>query len=239
VPKPRKSGTEQPSRTFGYVRVSSDMQVEQGQSLDVQRQQLEGWAQMCGRLLDQIVVEPGVSAGIEFAKRPEGGKLWAVLRQGDMLVAPKMDRMFRNSRDCLNAVHAMRQRGISFRLLDLGGGMDELTANGQSAFFLQVMAAVAEFERDRIGERIRAVKRQQKARGEYLGGTPMFGFTYDTDRKLVPVPDQQRELRRIKRLHAEGLSPYKISADLAERGVKLSHITIRKIIAGRSPAGTS
>ena len=67
----------------------------------------------------------------------------------------------------------------------------------------------------------------------------MFGFTYGADRKLVPVPEQQRELRRIKRLHAEGLSPYKISADLAERCVKLSHITIRKIIAGRSPAGTS
>jgi putative DNA-invertase from lambdoid prophage Rac len=239
VSKPSKSRTEQPGRTFGYVRVSSDMQAEQGQSLDVQQRQLEGWAQMCGRQLDQIVIEPGVSAGIEFAKRPEGSKLWVELRKGDMLVAPKMDRMFRNSRDCLNAVHAMRQRGISFRLLDLGGGMDELTANGQSAFFLQVMvmAAVAEFERDRIGERIRAVKRQQKARGEYLGGKPMFGFTHDADRKLVPDPAQQRELRRIKRLHAEGLSPYKISADLAARGVKLSHVTIRKIIAGRR--GTS
>ena len=55
----------------------------------------------------------------------------------------------------------------------------------------------------------------------------------------MPDPAQQRELRRIQRLHAEGLSPYKISADLAERGVKLSHVTIRKIIAGWSPAGTS
>jgi hypothetical protein len=78
--------------------------------------------------------------------------------------------------------------------------------------------------------RIAAANRQEGAR---------VGFTHDADRKLVPDPAQRRELRRIKRLHAEGLSPYKISADLAERGVKLSHITIRKIIAGRSPAGTS
>jgi hypothetical protein len=49
----------------------------------------------------------------------------------------------------------------------------------------------------------------------------------------MPVPEQQRELRRIRKLHADGLSPYKISADLASRGVKLSHVTIRKIVAGR------
>jgi hypothetical protein len=45
----------------------------------------------------------------------------------------------------------------------------------------------------------------------------------------MPVPEQQRELRRIRKLHAEGLSPYKISADLASRGVKLCHVTIRKM----------
>ena len=50
-------------------------------------------------------------------------------------------------------------------------------------------------------------------------------------RNLVPVPEQQRELHRIRKLAADGLSPYKISADLATRGVKLSHVTIRKIPA--------
>ena len=98
------------------------------------------------------------------------------------------------------------------------------------------VSAFAEFERDRIGERIRATKRAQKARGEYLGGPPPFGFAYDTDRRLVPVPDQQKALRRIRTLHAEGLSPYKISADLALRGVKLSHVTVRKIITDRQQA---
>jgi hypothetical protein len=49
----------------------------------------------------------------------------------------------------------------------------------------------------------------------------------------MPVPEQQRELRRIRKLAADGLSPYKIAADLAERGVKLSHVTVRKIIAAR------
>ena len=47
------------------------------------------------------------------------------------------------------------------------------------------------------------------------------------------MPEQQKAIRRIQKLAAEGLSPYKISADLAARGVKLSHVTVRKIIAGR------
>jgi hypothetical protein len=49
----------------------------------------------------------------------------------------------------------------------------------------------------------------------------------------VPVPEQQAAIRRIKKLAAEALSPYKVSAELATGGVKLSHATVRKIIAGR------
>jgi len=52
----------------------------------------------------------------------------------------------------------------------------------------------------------------------------------------MPVPEQQRELRRIRKLADDGLSPCQISADLASRGVKLSHVTVRKIIAGRNVA---
>jgi DNA invertase Pin-like site-specific DNA recombinase len=109
-----------------------------------------------------------------------------------------------------------------------------VSGNGIARLFLTIVSAFAEFERDRIGERIRATKRAQKARGEYLGGKAPFGFTYDAERKLVPVPDQQRALRRIRTLHAEGLSPYKISDDLKARGTPLSHVTVRKIIAARS-----
>jgi transposase-like protein len=50
------------------------------------------------------------------------------------------------------------------------------------------------------------------------------------------VPEQQKALRRIRQLHADGLSPYKISDDLASRGVKLSHVTVRKIVTARQQA---
>jgi DNA invertase Pin-like site-specific DNA recombinase len=82
-------------------------------------------------------------------------------------------------------------------------------------------------------QRMKATKEAQKKRGEYRGGVPPFGFTYDGDRrKLVPIPSQQKALRRIQKLHGEGMPSRTISADLAKRGIKLSHVTITKIIAG-------
>jgi DNA invertase Pin-like site-specific DNA recombinase len=221
-------------RIVGYVRVSTDEQAETGQSLAVQQRQLEGWAMQRGQQLDQVEIEAGVSGGIPFSERPEGRKLWAELRRGDTLVAAKLDRCFRSAADCLAVVEAFKARGISLYLLDLNGGADDVSGNGIARLFLTIVSAFAEFERDRIGERIRATKRAQKARGEYLGGKPPFGFGYNNDRKLVPVPAQQRELQRIRQLAAEGLSPRKISADLASRGVKLSHVTVGKIIAADS-----
>jgi putative DNA-invertase from lambdoid prophage Rac len=221
-------------RVYGYTRVSTDMQAEHGQSLELQRDQLAGWAQMTQRRIDVTIIESGVSGSIPLAKRPEGAKLFAELVRGDAVVCTKIDRFSRNLFDCLSVAQEFQKRGVTLYLLDVDGA-DPVTGNGKSKLFLSMLGAFAEFERDRISARIRESKQRQKANGEYLGGPPPFGYRHDADRKLVPVPEQQRELRRIHKLHAEGLSPYKISADLAERGVKLSHVTVRKIIAGRQP----
>jgi DNA invertase Pin-like site-specific DNA recombinase len=222
-------------RTYGYTRVSTDMQAEHGQSLELQRDQLAGWAQMTQRRIDTLIVESGISGLIPLAKRPEGAKLFAELVRGDAVVCTKIDRFSRNLFDCLSVAQEFQKRGVTLYLLDVDGA-DPVTGNGKSKLFLSMLGAFAEFERDRISARIRESKQRQKANGEYLGGPPPFGYRHDENRKLVPVPEQQAMLRRIHKLAAEGLSPYKISDDLAKRGVKLSHVTVRKIIAGRRTA---
>src|SRR5215831_4200607 len=96
--KPAASATS--GRTIAYCRVSTDTQAEEGQSLEVQRRQLEGWAMQRGVHLDLVVIEAGISGAIPFSGRPEGGKLWGDLRKGDTLVASKLDRCFRSAADC-------------------------------------------------------------------------------------------------------------------------------------------
>ena len=220
-------------RTIGYARVSTEEQSANGQSLTVQESTLRGWAQMTERSIDAVVVEAGVSGGVPFAQRPQGAKLWAELRRGDNLVMAKLDRFTRNLFDCLQVSQELQKRGVNLFLLDVGAS-DPVTGNGQSKLFLSMLGAFAEFERDRISERIRATKQRQRARGEYSGGVAPYGWVYDRDGKFVAVPEQQQTIQRIRKLARKGLSPYKISADLAERGVKLSHVTVRKIIAGRA-----
>ncbi len=171
---PRKPSLAAPAskpRAYGYVRVSTDSQAEDGQSLDVQQRQLEGWAMQRGAVLDAVHVEAGVSGAVPFHERPEGGRLWQLAQRGDTLVASKLDRMFRSASDCLAVVEAFKARGVSLFLLDLNGGADDVSGNGIARLFLTIVSAFAEFERDRIGERIRATKQRQKASGEYSGGS--------------------------------------------------------------------
>jgi DNA invertase Pin-like site-specific DNA recombinase len=149
-------------RTVAYCRVSTEEQSANGQSLAVQEQQLRGWGQMTERHIDQVVIEAGVSGGIPFAQRPEGGKLWASLRRGDNLVVAKLDRFSRNLFDCLQVSQELQKRGVNLFLLDVGAS-DPVTGNGQSKLFLSMLGAFAEFERDRISERIKATKQRQKA----------------------------------------------------------------------------
>jgi DNA invertase Pin-like site-specific DNA recombinase len=220
-------------RVFGYVRVSTDEQAEDGQSLAVQQRQLEGWAMQRGVALDGVRVEAGVSGGIPFSERPEGGTLWAEARQGDILVAAKLDRMFRSAEDCLTVVRTLKERGVSLFLLDLNGGADDVSGNGIAKLFLTIVSAFAEFERDRIGERIRATKRAQKARGEYLGGRPPFGWIYDdAERKLVPIPAQQAAIARMRALRAEGMGLMAIAEAMRAEGVKISHMGVKAALRG-------
>ena len=112
--------------------------------------------------------------------------------------------MFRSASDCLAVVEAFKARGVSLFLLDLNGGADDVSGNGIARLFLTIVSAFAEFERDRIGERIRATKRAQKARGEYLGGKPPFGFQVNAAGQLVVDPDQQATIRRMRTLRVGG-----------------------------------
>ena len=90
-----------------------------------------------------------------------------------MVIAPKLDRLFRSALDALKVVEDLKKRSVALHLLDLGG---DISGNGLSKLFLTIAAAFAEAERDRIRERIGQVKADQKARGRYLGGKVPFGF---------------------------------------------------------------
>ena len=115
---------------YGYCRVSTLAQADEGESLDVQRRQLEGWATMQGVVIDKVFVERGVSGSVAVSERPEGGAMLALLRRGDTIVASKLDRLFRSALDALAMVERLKALGVSLVLLDLGG---DISGNGLSS----------------------------------------------------------------------------------------------------------
>jgi Resolvase, N terminal domain len=98
-PAGRTFGQVLPMAVYGYVRVSTQAQTDEGVSLAVQRRQLEGWAMMMGRVLDRVFVEGGVSGSVPLQERPEGERMWTGLKRGDAIVAVKLDRVFRSALD--------------------------------------------------------------------------------------------------------------------------------------------
>ena len=112
---------------FGYVRVSTDRQADEGESLALQRQQVEGYAMMRGLTLTDTVVERGVSGSVPIAEREAAGALFARLEEGDVLIAAKLDRMFRSALDALRTVETLKARGVKLHLIDIGG---DVSGNG-------------------------------------------------------------------------------------------------------------
>ena len=212
---------------YGYARVSTVQQADEGESLDIQRRMLEGWAHMHGKALTEVFIERGISGSVPVAERPEGGKLWAHLKRDDVVVAAKLDRLFRSALDALQTVEWLRSRGVSLVLLDLGG---DISSNGLSKLFLTIAAAFAEAERDRIRERVAQVKADQRARNRYLGGVVPFGWQVGEGGELVEVLEQQMAIRRMIELRASGASLRSIAAEMAMAGHRISHVGVKNVL---------
>ena len=106
----------------------------------------------------------------------------SLLEKGDVVMSPKLDRLFRSALDALVVVEDLRKRGVALHLLDLGG---DISTNGLSKLFLTIAAAFAEAERDRIRERVGQTKVDQRAQGRFLGGVVPFGYRREGELLLI------------------------------------------------------
>ena len=215
--------------TYGYVRVSTLQQPNEGDSLETQLRQIKSYSELKGYSIpiENLITERGVSGSLEFEKRPEGAKLFASLQRGDVLVFSKLDRAFRNTRNALNTLHELKQRGVSVHFIDLGG---DVTNDGIGSVIFTILSAFATFERERIATRIREVKQTQKTEGKFLGGHTKFGYAV-VGEKLEKDPTQQAIIKEIKAMKRRGMSLRRISKWLGKaHGVTMSHSTVSNLV---------
>ncbi len=151
---------EKTKRVAIYARVSTTDQTPENQLLDLRRYcSARGWT----------VVEEFVDKGISGAKkdRPALGRLMEATQRRlvDGVLVWKFDRFARSMSHLVSALSEFSERGISFT--SYTEGIDTGTAQGKMVF--GVIAAMAEFERDLITDRINASMRRLKASGVPLG----------------------------------------------------------------------
>jgi putative DNA-invertase from lambdoid prophage Rac len=215
--------------TYGYMRVSTVQQANEGESLETQQRQIESYAVLKGFKIspENFITERGVSGSLEFERRPEGSRLFKGLGRGDVLVFSKLDRAFRNTRNALNTLHELKERGVSVHFIDLGG---DVTNDGIGSVIFTILSAFATFERERIATRIREVKQVQKAEGKFLGGLPKFGYRVVEDR-VEKDPQSQRILGEMRTMRRRGMSYRRLARWVsANYAVNMSHSTVASLV---------
>ncbi len=226
---------------YGYARVSTAEQAENGNSLETQRRVLEGFAQSEGVTLGRLFVDRGVSGSRPIEERGAGGELLAALSPGDVVFCAKLDRMFRSASDALATLEAFKRRGVRLFLKDMGG---DVTGNGVSALVFTILAAVAQFERERIAERITENRTRLAAAGRYVGGRVPFGMRVVEGedeqgrpaRFLEQDPAQQASIGRMRAMRAAGATVRAIQAALEADGERIALATIAKVTGGDDSA---
>jgi putative DNA-invertase from lambdoid prophage Rac len=146
------------SRVFAYCRVSTSEQVTDNQMLEIKN---AGFA-----IEPHRIIEEYISGSVAAYERPEFKKLTERLEAGDVLIVTKLDRLGRNAMDVRSTVEKLALAGVRVHCLALGG-VDLSSPAGRMT--MQVISAVAEFERDLLIERTQSGLNRAKAEGKRFG----------------------------------------------------------------------
>ena len=204
-----------------------------GTSLQDQANRIKGVALMRGETVADIFTDPGISGSVELGKRPAGRILLDTVTAGDVIIAAKLDRLFRSASDALLQAERFKAQGVDLIVADMGS--DPVTGNGASKMFFGMMACVAEFERERIRERQRDGIAGKRRKGGYLGGSKPYGYHIvgsGPDATLVEDPHEQAGIRTMHELRATGAGYMRIAVELQRLGFPyVSHMSIKRILS--------
>ena len=161
---------------LGYARVST---VDQNLDLQIDALIASG--------VEKRNIYSDIISGAKF-ERPELIKLLDYLKEGDVLVVWRLDRLGRSMKDIITKVSYLKEKGV--KLKSLTENIDTTTASGE--LILNILASLAEYERTLIVERTQAGLKAARARGK-VGG-----------RKWILSPEQ---IKQVRIMHADQTIP--------------------------------
>ena len=177
-----------------YIRVSTEDQAKEGYSLEVQKEYLESFAKRESYEVFKVYCDDGISA--YSTRRPALQELLtdAKLRKFDLVLVYKLDRFSRNLKDLLNLVDELAACGVAFK--SATEPFDTTTSAGKLMF--QQLGSFAEFERNRIAERVFPGMLKGVQQGNWQGARySPYGYRYNKANKLLEIDEQEAKIVKL------------------------------------------
>lgn len=187
-----------------YDRVSTDIQVKDGLSLEAQKQALTEYALSHNYQIVGYYSDEGITARKKMQNRRELQRLLNDVKADriDLILVTKLDRWFRNIKDYHNTQAILEAHDCNWKTIF--EEYDTSTSNGR--FAINIMLSVNENECDRDSERIKSVFAYKKRNREHLNGRPAYGYTTDAQKHLVKDPATMHIVEDIFRTYCSTYS---------------------------------
>ena len=200
-------------QAIGYIRVSTEQQANEGVSLEAQKAKIAAWCVTNGYELVNVFVDAGIS-GKSMDKRPGLQDAMKSLKKGMALVSYSLSRLARSTKDALSIGETVAKRKAD--IVSLSEQIDTTTAAGKMMF--QMLAVLAEFERNLVAERTtNALQHKKTTNQKYTNITP-YGFEA-IEGRLVQVQAEAAIVAEIQAARAGGNTLQSIADTLNGRGI--------------------
>lgn len=223
-----------------YVRVSTDEQAKEGFSIPAQRERLRAFCESQGWEIVQEYIEEGWSA--KDLNRPQMQRLLKDIKKGniDIVLVYRLDRLTRSVLDLYLLLQTFEKYNVAFR--SATEVYDTSTAMGR--LFITLVAALAQWERENLAERVKFGIEQMIDEGKKPGGHSPYGYKFDKDFNCTIIEDEANVVRMIYRMYCDGYGYRSIADRLNELGVKpriakeWNHNSVRDILTNDIYIGT-
>jgi len=199
-------------KAYGYCRVSTTDQQDEGVSLTNQQERINAWAAANGHDLAGMFVE--ARSGGRADNRPELKRaMAAACRDGGILVVYSLSRFSRSVRDTLALADQLERAGAN--LASLSESLDTSTPVGR--MFFQLMSVLSEFERNQLRQRTTSAMSHLRQHNKRISYKIPMGYDLARDGStLEPNPREQSVISRIVEQRQTGMTLSAIAHSLAD-----------------------
>lgn len=222
-----------------YIRVSTQEQAQEGFSIPAQKERLLAFCKAKDWAVGDVFIDGGYSGS--NLKRPAIEELIRRIKEFDVVLVFKLDRLSRSQRDTMYLLEQVfLPAGVDF--VSMNESFDTSTTFGRA--MVGILSVFAQLEREQIKERTALGARQKAKRGLWLGGAVPFGYHVNSEGRYVVAPDEAPQIRLLFDLYGSGeYSANSLAKELNRRGFSRSGASwtpamVRRAIQNPSYVGT-